>query len=311
MRRWLRNGETTTRNEQAQYLYWFLSYVCEFILVDISDTTHWPRLATGTNGIVNAAAPFTFKTPITHPYAFTVADIGRRIALRDNLNAKNSGIYRITAVVNAHEIHLAVPLASFVGSNTNVNWVLFTPTAAPPDGAWFVIQSPVIDAPWQARVVVAAAPPSGVTIDLGAMGGWSIATHAWVLPASNPVVLLDTNPFVFTFAVADEKLGAFFVWAEDAIPNRSGVFCGQFGAIHRPQGLSVPKDQAPVAILGDNTINLNTLNRWTSGPLAGFAIHGQVTLPDLSGYADAYLHAWKRINDGVDFFIQLGAALDP
>jgi len=307
-RRWLKNAAVASRNEMAQTLYWFLTYVTEFIVVDVDTAGNWPRLAYGTNAILDAALPFTFRTPVTDPYLFTAADIGRKIAIRDEVTTLNSGVYTVSAIVDSHTVHLATPGANFAGYNGNAQWVLFDPASAPPDDAYFVIQSPVTDNPWQARVIPNATihPIAGLSVEMGAWGGWNAGTGLWGLPVTSSVVIPNISGTMF--CVADEQLGAFFNWVEDGAGDRNGIYCGQMAALHSPAGAGVPKDSAPSALLGSNTVNTNALNRLLTG---GFASNGQISLPDNSGYATAYLHQWERTVDDVDPFTIAAGMADP
>jgi len=309
MRRWLRNVPTADRNEQGQHLFWYLQFVCQFLLVDFDAPGSWGAVTQATDGILSGALPSTFKTPVAQAYLFTPADVGRFLAIRDVTTPANSGIYRIAAVpAGGHTAVLNAPVANFQGSSTAVSWTLYDVASKPADASWFVIQS--TQAPsWQARCTVSAAAPTGIHFDLGAFGGWNATTDTWALPASATVGLNNTTSL--TFAVADEALGAFFVWSEDGGGNRTGVYCGTFAGFHSPQGQGVPRDDAPVALIGDNTATANTLNRKFTGGTAGFAINGQLSLPDRSGYAAASLHAWRRITNDSDILSDAAALTDP
>lgn len=309
MRRWLRNVPTADRNQQAQHIFWYLQFCNQFLLVDFDAAASWLATAQATDGILSGALPSTFKTPNTQAYLFGPADVGRFLAIRDVTTPANSGIYRIASVpAGGHTAVLNAPVANFSGSSTNVSWTLYDVANKPLDTSWFVVQSPQAPA-WQARCTVSAAAPAGLQFDMGAFGGWNATTHAWGLPSSAHVVLNTTT--ALTFAVADEQLGAFFIWSEDGGGNRTGVFCGTFAGFHSPQGQGVPRDDVPVALIGDNTVTANTLNRKFTGGTAGFAIHGQLSLPDRSGYAAASLHAWRRITDDSDVLSDAAALTDP
>lgn len=313
MRRWIRNVPTADRREQAQFLYWSLTFVAQFLLIDYDAAGSWPSVTQATDGILNSAVPSQFNTPLTQAYLFTGADVGRFIAIRDNTNPVNSGIYRIAAVLpGGHTVTLNAPVASFQGTSQNVSWTLFDVASKPPDGAWFVIQSPQAPA-WQMRATCSAAAPTGVRFELGAYGGWNTTTNTFDLPVSSFVCLNNTT--AVTFGIMDEQLGAFFFWSEDnvvpAAANRTGVYCGTFAGIHSPAGQGVPRDDVPVALLGDNTATADTLNRLLAGGTAGFAIHGQVSLPDHTGYATAFLHQWRRVSDDSDILSDAAALTDP
>lgn len=313
MRRWIKNVATADRNVQGQHLFWFLTSVLNFILIDYDSGSSWTSITQATDGQLNAATPSQFKTPSTQPYLFSLGDVGRFIAIRDNTNPVNSGIYRITSVLpNGHTVNLNAPVANFQGVSTGVTWTLYDVANKPPDSAYFVIQSPSAPA-WQARVVVSAAAPTGVQFELGAQGGWDTTTNAWLLPVSSRVVLNNTT--ATTFAVGDEQLGAFFVWSEDnavpALAGRTGVYCGTFAGIHSPQGQGVPRDDTPCVLVGDNTATADTLNRKLSGIGSGFALNGQINVPDKTAYVQAFLHQWRRISDDSDVLNDAGALTDP
>lgn len=313
MRRWIKNVTTADRNVQGQHIFAALTAVANFILVDYDSAGSWANVTQATDGMLNSATPSQFSTPNTQAYLFSPGDVGRFLALRDTVNPVNSGIYRIVSVLpGGHTVNLNAPVANFQGVSTGVTWTLYDLASKPPDGAYFVIQATTAPA-WQARVIVSAAAPAGVQFELAAMGGWDTSTNAWLLPVSNRVVLNNTT--ATTFAVMDEQLGAFFVWSEDnavpALAGRTGVFCGTFAGIHSPGGQGVPRDDTPCALIGDNTTTADTLNRLLTGGASGFAINGQINVPDKTSYVSAFLHQWRRVSDDSDVLADAGALTDP
>lgn len=314
-RRWLRNVPTADSAVQTQVMYWACATMWEFPIIDVSNATHFPSVTTATDGIVTAATPTRFAIAATNTYIFTAGDIGRYMALRDVTNPTNSGVYVITAIVDDKTVSLNSPVANFTGTANDVRWTLFDPTASPPPAdSWFVVQSQGTTK-WQARVVnnsTLFAIPAGMAVEMGAFGGFDATTDAWIMPVSAPVKLQST--LTLTFAVGDDELG-FFVWAADGsgvVADRTGILLTQFAAIHQPAGQGVPKDVAPVVLMGDTTATVNTLNRlFAPAATAGFAENGQLSLADGSGYTTAWLHQWRRVSDDTDWFTLASGSTDP
>lgn len=304
-RRWMKNVPTSTKNVQTQHLYWFLTWVCDFGLVDVDSTANYTNITQATDGICSTTNPAQFQIPTTNPYGFSSADVGRFVAIRDDVNPKNSGIFPITSVPNTKTVNLNGPVANFVADSTSLKWTLYDATAAPADDSWFVIQSKGT-LTWQAKVTCKqATTPFGLAVELATLGGWDTGSNTWLLPASAKVSLY--NATFLTFCVADELTGAFFVWCDDAAYPANGVtgiYCGEFSALHSPQGAGVPGDYVTACLIGDNSGSPDSMSRSTTAP--SFNVGGQVMNLEQSGYVQTWFHSWVRLVDNTDPFANGG-----
>lgn len=247
--------------EQAHYYYQWLTFCCQFALVESSGT--WTTTKSGSDGRIDTTAPTHFLTDsaVFVNAAAPAGDVGRYLAVRDTTNPENTVIAQITAVVNSFDVILSSS-AVFTTDATSVEYVVFDPQNVPPSSSdYFVIANDVEGQPqWNAHIQLNAAPTVAWT--LGPLGGWDTVTHAWIMPNTSTYYMRTTTSAVF--CIADSDAGWIFTWVENST-NRNGLWLGSLSPLHAPNVAGAPTDSYYAAIFGaTSAVDVNNIARPTS-----------------------------------------------
>lgn len=251
----------TTPGQQAHILYQWLTYCCQFPVVETSGT--WSMTKTGTDGIISVAAPTHFLTASATfvNAAAPAGDINRYIAIRDSSNPANTIVAKIVSVVNSFDVILSSS-AIFTANSTGVSYRVFDPQNVPPaTPAYFVISNSITGTPlWHAHCQINATPSIAWTF--GPLGGWNAVSHTWVMPHCTTCYMRST--VAKTSCVADPSQGWIFTWVENGT-NRNGVWLGSLLPLHAPNISGAPTDSYYGAIFGSTSAaDVNNFSRATT-----------------------------------------------
>lgn len=304
----LHNTTATTHAVQGHILYHWLSFVNQFTVVEANGANWATIFFSGSTGVINNTTPQAFydANPV-----FTVALVGKHIAIRDAANPTNCFIAQITAFISPTRVNLDTTAVLNINS-TNVEYIVFDTAVPPAARDFFVLQTPVATGPqWQVRCVVNAAP-TALSWELGFIGGWDVGTSSWVLPVSADHWLPATVQRLF--CVADSTVGYFYLWSEDppggVAANRNALWVGAISPFHSPVEIGVPKDLSYSVIFGSITSPgpVNNLSRDTTVP-DSFVI-GE-TLNDVGAVTPVYIAQKRLLSTGVDTLTLPAAATNP
>lgn len=251
----------TSAAQQAHILYQWLTYCCQFPIVETSGT--WSTTKTGADGIISSIAPTHFLTAtasfINAPAP--TGDVNRYIAIRDSSHPENTVIAKIVSVVNSFDVILSSS-AIFSTSSTGVSYRVFDPQNSPPSVSnYFVISNLVGSTPlWNVHCQLNATP--SVAWTFGPIGGWDALAHAWIMPTCTTCFMRST--VTTSHCVADPSNGWIFTWCENTT-NRNGVWLGSLTPLHAPNIVGAPTDSYYSAIFGaTSTANVNNFSRATT-----------------------------------------------
>lgn len=250
---------TSTNEVQVQCLYHWLSFCCQFPLVDVS--APFPSVATTSNGVLNSSAPTRVFS--ASPF-FNPTWVGHYVAVRDPNNASNTCLVVITAFISSVEVQCNAPIANFNVSSTGVLLDVFDPASAPTVGDYFVIQNRITgQVNWQVKVEIDVGP--SVLVTMAPIGGWDPGGGVFNLPACNDVLLWTT--VAQTFFAADPEVGWWSLLAEETGgigSDRNMVWAGSLSPFHAPSVSGFPSDTSFAAIFGSNTAVSDNISRDTS-----------------------------------------------
>lgn len=254
----LHNLSTPSSAAQLSILYRWLSFVGEFPVVRVEETTAWGSsiVASGSDGVLNDFAPHSLYSSSA---SFVASMVGKYVAVRDTSNPENSCVAEVIAFVSATELTLDMS-TMFVSSSTDVSWQMFDLATSPSDGDYFVVQSPSSTTGPQWQVKVTLDTSNGISFVLGFQGGWDNGTSSWSLPSSTAVWLPAT--VARTFCIVDPA-GWVYLWSEETggfSSDINAVWFGLLSSFHSPLDVGVPKDLVPTAIFGSTTSPGPTMN---------------------------------------------------
>ena len=253
---------------QAHVMYQWLTYVNQFPIVD-NTTGGWTgsTVYEGSTGSVNDLTPQSF---FDTSGPFVASFVGKYIAVKDPDNPSNNMIAMITGFVSPTE--LTLELASlFKTSASDLTYRIFDPSVPLAPADYFVIQTPVSTGPkWQVKCTLPSVfpPTAALSWELGFLGGWDSGTTSWTVSPQSTVHYSSNSPH-FTFCVADDVSGFFYMWTDsDATgpsSSKNALWVGNLSPFHSPVEPGVPKDLSYAAIFGSPTAGVaSNVSRDTS-----------------------------------------------
>lgn len=280
------NVPVATYREQALCAYQFLSFCAQFPLVQVSGINWAASTVLETNtGATNAASPSRF---FSSSAVFTIAHVGKYIAVRDTNNPSNMAIVRVTAYISSTEVQCNAPVANFTVSASNLSFRVFDISVLPSPSDFFVFQNlPGTQPQWQARCIVNGVSTT-TNYEVGPIGGWDPVTVAWLGPVTPEYYGWTT--VAQCFFVADMVEGWYLTWSEDVggvASNRNGTWLGRVGSTHDQPGTGFPADTSHAGILGSEAATVDNFNRATN--VNTWISSGHFGNPDGSGVVRGYI----------------------
>lgn len=253
--RFMKNVPATTFPLMGIALYAYLRTVLGLTVIDTVGT--WNTTSYGADGSTVVGTPNTFY--VTTPGTFVSGHIGFRLAVRDPLNPRNSGVFIITAVaVDGLSCTLAAPVGTFVSTATGLRWSLHSNVALPAVNDRFVVgRAGATPTSWHLQVQVTS---TNVTLRIGPRGGYVTASHAFTGLTLTDIVLgpegVDTP--TLQFAAGDEVAGWVTFWIRTAATTYAIVHLGEYTPIHYTGVPGTPQDDIYVGAFGQTALGVDS-----------------------------------------------------
>lgn len=252
---WMKNVATTTVRKAALAQFVFAVYAAGLQLVDTDGDPFWDPQAEGADGSVTTTSPQHFD--ITTPQ-FVPGMVNMWLAVRDDTNPRNSGVYPITGVDgDGMGVSLLAPIASWSVNGSALRWAVFDPTLVPataPPYAVFGCTTPGKE--WEVELTINGGDLEYVLCPLG---GWDTGTSAFTNPVLATRILTPLIPAsTLTFAVGSATTGWLTVWCDNGAGVCTAVNLGYFAPYHAPGVLGQPTDDVPFATLGSAATQVAT-----------------------------------------------------
>lgn len=245
--RLMKNVPATSFPLMALAMYAYLRTVLGLAVIDTVGT--WTTTLSGSDGSTVLGTPNRFY--VSTLGVFLPAHVGHLLAVRDNAEPRNSGVYVITSVAgDGSYCTLMAPVGTFVSTSSALIWSLHDVALPPASAEYFVVSRPgSTPTSWQLQVTVHA---DSVRFIIAPRGDYSTVSHTFTGVTLTPISLgpsgVDTP--TLQFAVGDDVAGWVTFWIRTAASAYAIVHLGEYSPFHATGLPGTPQDDMYVGAFG-------------------------------------------------------------